>query len=658
MQVDACEEMSIAAAHEEHLDLDAAMDVNDSRRLSSDSRSAKTKELVSMAILECLKVDRVGALRMLEAYRKQWLAVMETYNTEEIDSLDEYFTSRANNGGMGAYYAMLEFSLGIVVSDEEYDLMATPIKHVERCMLLTNDYWSWPREREQAKTQEAGKVFNTVWFLMKQEQCSEEDAMAKVAEMVHAEELRWVNAKNQIYQEHQDLRPDLVRFLESLHTALAGNDFWSSQCYRHNDWAHIPEQPSENHPKIHELASLGRIAASSDSEISLMPPMPKDKIPNAAQNSPTLFCPAKSVSDNFQNQQSVNSISNSHTEANTPDASRSSSSLPDSSCPTTVSDDAPTPSISASKVISAPIQYVQSLPSKGFRTTLIDCLNTWLEVPQREMDSIKKVINSLHDSSLILDDIEDNAKLRRGFPATHIIYGASQSINSATFLYVQAVEVINELGDKKMMNVLLSHLRQLFYGQALDLYWTFNRKCPSEDEYFDMVSQKTGGLLLMVSDLMMAASPRYAADHETSQHLVHKTISSFLRLSGLYYQVRDDYMNIMSADYTNKKGFCEDLDEQKFSYMMVYMSQKCPETMCQIEGMFKAVNNGIAEPMETKKFMVSLLHKSGSLDATKKLLMRWQDDIKNDIGILEGQFGLQNAGLRLLMESLSIEAIS
>lgn len=93
--------MTIADAHAEHLDLDAAMDVDDGRSLTRNSRSAKTKELVSNAILECVQVDRTGALRMLEAYRKKWLSIMETYNSDEIKTLDEYFASRANNGGMG-----------------------------------------------------------------------------------------------------------------------------------------------------------------------------------------------------------------------------------------------------------------------------------------------------------------------------------------------------------------------------------------------------------------------------------------------------------------------------------------------------------------------------------------------------------------------------
>lgn len=65
--------MGIDDAHQEHLDMEAAMDVDDARTLNKDSRSLKTKQLISAAVLECIKVDRSGALRMLEAYRKKYV---------------------------------------------------------------------------------------------------------------------------------------------------------------------------------------------------------------------------------------------------------------------------------------------------------------------------------------------------------------------------------------------------------------------------------------------------------------------------------------------------------------------------------------------------------------------------------------------------------
>jgi ophiobolin F synthase len=114
---DACEELPIAAAHHLHLDLAAAMDVEHSdtdsdayRALDSDTRSLRTKQLVSAAVLECIKVDRAGAMRMLDAYRKKWLRIMETYNTEEIGDVEGYFGARAGNGGMG-YALNIKLSL-------------------------------------------------------------------------------------------------------------------------------------------------------------------------------------------------------------------------------------------------------------------------------------------------------------------------------------------------------------------------------------------------------------------------------------------------------------------------------------------------------------------------------------------------------------------
>ena len=37
--------------------------------------------------------------------------------------------------------------------------------------------------------------------------------------------------------------------------------------------------------------------------------------------------------------------------------------------------------------------------------------------------------------------------------------------------------------------------------------------------------------------------------------------SELASLLGLYFQIRDDYINLCSADYHRKKDFCEDLTE-------------------------------------------------------------------------------------------------
>ncbi|KAK2047295.1 terpenoid synthase [Colletotrichum somersetense] len=613
------------------------------------SRSVRIKNLISSAVLECIKVDRAGAMRMVEAYSRKWLRVMETYNTDEIDGVDEYFAARANNGGMGAYYAMVEFSLGIAITDGDYDVMSEAIQHVERCMLLTNDYWSWPREREQAKRQEAGKVFNIVHFLMRNNKSwSEADAVAEVRKMVLEEERKWVDAKTKLYQRVPHLGRDAIKFLESLHTALAGNDYWSSQCYRHNDWEHTPELPGESAPKVDELAGLGtELLENSD--------------PN---------------NDNYDDADGVIADAHSHKLSDSPTpldrpSSRSAPPSPWSAATSFSSSSWQCANILAEAPTTKPIDYIRSMPSKKIRTQLIDSLNIWLSVPQPALSVIKEVVDCLHDSSLILDDVEDGSDLRRGFPATHVVFGTGQAINSATFLYVQAVEAVHRLVKEcgcrlEFMDVLLASLKQLFQGQSWDLYWTHHRICPTEEQYLGMIDQKTGAMLQLLVGLMQIAATPSDPQHDLSEptHLndtngARQRLLKFTQLFGRFFQVRDDYLNISSCDssYAEKKGFAEDLDEQKFSYILVHMYARHPEARDKVEGVFRAarqVGKQKHDATQWKRYILGLLEESGALEATRQVLKGWHDEMMAEIGELERGFGAGNGLLRLLVEMLRI----
>lgn len=555
---------------------------------------------------------------------------------------------------------MLEFSLAISISDEEYEMMAEPITHVERCMLLTNDYWSWPRERKQAEIQEAGKVFNIVWFLMKTESCTEEEAIAKVHKMVHAEEQKWTAAKDRLYSQFPNLRPDLVKFLENLHTALAGNDYWSSQCYRHNDWEHIPELPGEDAPKLTELAGLGQSLVREDSLPSSPPPVQKKIDADRVRITPRKRSADMTSGDDTSSNPKGSTFS---------DDSASKDSVSSASSPPRVTKrQALHPTMSSahdtgnfdSPALTDPIKYIRSMPSKNLRTQLIDCFNTWLNVPASAIPVIKEVIDCLHHSSLILDDIEDGSHLRRGFPATHVVYGECQAINSATFLYVQAVESVHAAArdNPEMMDVFLKHLRLLFTGQSSDLYWTYHRQCPTEEQYLEMVDQKTGAMLQLLVNLMQTAKGQQQQQPCKDQIPPGEALFKFTQLFGRFFQVRDDYMNLASVDYARQKGFAEDLDERKFSYMMVHMYQRHPGARDKVEGVFKAMQQHGGLPQvaadTSKKYILSVLEQSGSIAATKALLTRWHDEIMEEIGALEEHFGVENGVLRLLVETLRV----
>lgn len=91
-------------------------------------------------------------------------------------------------------------------------------------------------------------------------------------------------------------------------------------------------------------------------------------------------------------------------------------------------------------------------------------------------------------------------------------------------------------------------LEELFSGQALELYWKFHKQCPSMSDYLVMIDKKTGGFFRVAMQVIAAeASSPIPGD----SNLAH-----FISLLGRYYQVRDDYQNLVSDEVSSQyNGF-------------------------------------------------------------------------------------------------------
>ena len=88
-----------------------------------------------------------------------------------------------------------------------------------------------------------------------------------------------------------------------------------------------------------------------------------------------------------------------------------------------------------------PYAYISSVPGKDIRSALIDCFDLWLRVSDPNvLREIKSIVSSLHDASLLIDDVEDGSNLRRGVPVAHAIFGIAPTINAANYVYFLALE--------------------------------------------------------------------------------------------------------------------------------------------------------------------------------------------------------------------------
>ncbi|KAI2642335.1 isoprenoid synthase domain-containing protein [Xylaria nigripes] len=255
-------------------------------------------------------------------------------------------------------------------------------------------------------------------------------------------------------------------------------------------------------------------------------------------------------------------------------------------------------------IIMSPYDYIASEPGKEFRTVLLNAFNAWLEVPQESLDMIMKVVRMLHTASLLIDDIQDNSVLRRGRPVAHSIFGVAQTINAGNYVYFLALSELQNLSDPmKAMEIYTTEMLYLHRGQGMDLYWRDTLTCPTEDDYMEMVSNKTGGLFRLAVKLMQ------------SQSTTAYNCLPLAELLGQVFQIADDYKNLVNVDYTQKKGLCEDLTEGKFSFPILHSIRSNPSSLELLHILAQRPTD-----IDTKKYAVRCIEKTGSLGHTKELV--------------------------------------
>ncbi|KAG1136665.1 hypothetical protein G6F37_002764 [Rhizopus arrhizus] len=287
---------------------------------------------------------------------------------------------------------------------------------------------------------------------------------------------------------------------------------------------------------------------------------------------------------------------------------------------------------SKEEILLEPYNYLISHPGKDIRSKLIAAFDYWLNVPKDALKIITKTIEMLHTASLMIDDVQDDSDLRRGVPVAHHIYGVPQTINTANYVYFLALQDILKLNIPEMVAAYTEELIHLHQGQGIELYWRDSLTCPSEEEYIDMVNNKTSGLLRLAVRLMQAA---------TNSKIDYIPLVNII---GIHFQVRDDYMNLQSNTYTQNKGFCEDLTEGKFSFPIIHAIRAEPKN--------RQLLNIISQKptsVEVKQYALEIIKRAGSFEYVQEFLHQKEQEALNEIERLGG-----NPMLEKVIRALSL----
>jgi geranylgeranyl pyrophosphate synthase len=204
------------------------------------------------------------------------------------------------------------------------------------------------------------------------------------------------------------------------------------------------------------------------------------------------------------------------------------------------------------KALRDPLAEMLGRPGKEFRgrlTTLAYRLAGGRGEPPAALGAMLEII---HAGSMIVDDIEDDSRVRRGRPALHRMFGLPLALNAGNWMYFYPYELAGQLGlpapaELELRQQLGRVMLDCHYGQALDLAARIGevpQRCLA-DVALATSTLKTGRLMKLAAAagaLVAGGSP-----------LVVGAVAGFGEQLGVGLQMLDDLGNLSGATAPDKR---------------------------------------------------------------------------------------------------------
>lgn len=199
----------------------------------------------------------------------------------------------------------------------------------------------------------------------------------------------------------------------------------------------------------------------------------------------------------------------------------------------------------------------------------------------------------VHNGTLIVDDIEDGAEVRRGGPAVHLVHGLDAAVNGGNLMYFLPLALLEERVSDPVLRARLygafaSQLRRVHLGQALDIAWHRDSgRVPSEREYLLMCSLKTGALSGLAARIgaLCGGAPDEAAD----------ALVRAFEEAGVAFQILDDVRDLRTGNPGKERG--DDIVEGKKSLPVLRACARVPSLADRLPDLFgRARAGGVRDP--------------------------------------------------------------
>ncbi|MBT2399244.1 polyprenyl synthetase family protein [Streptomyces sp. ISL-100] len=270
--------------------------------------------------------------------------------------------------------------------------------------------------------------------------------------------------------------------------------------------------------------------------------------------------------------------------------------------------------------LARPVLHLVEAAGKNWRSFAFTAVLEALGADSDPYRPLMAVVELLHTGSLIVDDVQDDAVLRRGRPAAHSVFGTATAINAGTAAYFAFDRVLRGLDLRPEVRLhayelFCGVLRSAHAGQALDIH---GHTRAMDEAVAAGSGRRIGDRVLAVHRLKTALPVRALADLAATladaHPAQHRAVCDYFEALGLVYQISDDVFDLrghVNSDGEPLKEAGEDIRNGKVTYPLACAVELLPNGRAQ--ELWRRVSARPWQPEEVAA-CISLLEHSGGVD--------------------------------------------
>lgn len=279
--------------------------------------------------------------------------------------------------------------------------------------------------------------------------------------------------------------------------------------------------------------------------------------------------------------------------------------------------------------------YVLSSGGKRIRPALVLLSAKSLDNSCSRVTDLACAVELIHMASLLHDDVIDSAKVRRGKPAAHIIWGASVAVTMGDYLSSQAVGLLTKYKTYEVIETFSKTISRMAEGELLEIANNRNIEL-TEEEYINIISGKTASLMsasceaaakIVLTDLVSGHSTL-----EPESPGIENSLAQYGMSFGILYQMMDDVLDLISTDDELGKPARNSIREGNLSLPVIYALRNSNGEFRQ--QLLTVLSDGQASDSDLWKVIDSISN-SGAFSYVEDVAKGYADSAKNALSILK-----------------------